>query len=297
MDNSFLSLIEPASSILILLPSKPYLDQVAAGLSLYLALQGKKETNISCSSPMLVEFNRLVGVNKVSSELGNKNLTIKFNDYPAESVERVSADIENGKFYLTIIPKPGMSSPKREQVEMSFSGVAADLVVLIGGANETHFPSLSSSDLAGVEIAHIGIRALSASSDRKISSFARPASSVSEIITTLINQTGLPLDNDIATNLLAGIEEGSREFKGTDVTAETFETVAQLLKAGGKRPLKETSPRGPLLAGNAPKNNLNLLAQKPGLPVQEEKKPASQEEDKPPKDWLEPKIYKGTSVS
>ena len=283
MENSFSSLLESASSILILLPSKPYLDQVAAGLALYLALQEKKETSISCSAPMLVEFNRLVGVNKISSELGNKNLTIRFNEYPAENVERVSADIENGKFYLTVIPKPGMISPKKEQVEMTYSGIAADTVILIGGANDSHFPALASSDLAGAKIAHIGIRALATSSDKNIMSFARPASSVSEIVTALINQSGLVLDNDIATNLLAGIEEGSREFKGPDVTAETFEVVAQLLKAGGKRYFKEVSPRGPFFAGASPK--INLLAQEP------EKK------EKPPKDWLEPKIYKGNSVS
>jgi hypothetical protein len=287
MENSFSGLIESASSILILLPSKPYLDQVAAALALYLALKNKKETSISCSSPMIVEFNRLIGVNKISSDLGNKNLTIKFNDYPAENVERVSADIENGKFYLTVIPKPGLISPKKEQVQLSFSGVAADLVILVGGANETHFPVICSADLSGAKLVHIGTKALE--STKEILSLAKPASSVSEIVATLINQSGLVLDNDIASNLLAGIEEGSREFKGQDVTAETFEIVAQLLKAGGRRYLKEVSPKGPLFAGSAPKDNLFVQAAEP--------KPVQKDDQKPPKSWLEPKIYKGTSVS
>jgi hypothetical protein len=282
MENSFSSLIESASSFLILLPSKPDLDQVAAGLALYLALKERKEATISCPTEMLVEFNRLVGVNKITSELGNKNLTIKFTDYPAENVERVSADIENGKFYLTVIPKPSLSSPKKEQVELSYSGVASDTVILIGGANESHFPVLTSADLVGAKIIHIGTRTLVNSSEKNILSFARPASSVSEIIANLIEQSGLSLDPDIATNLLSGIEEGSSKFTTDSVTAETFDIFAKLLRAGGRRIPKERIIRESFPQGAIPGG---IKFEKP------EKKEGT------PKDWLEPKIYKGTSVS
>ena len=98
MDNSFKSLLEEAKSILILLPLRPFFDQVAGGLGLYLALRESKEAAISSPSEMVVEFNRLVGVNKVTNELGNKNLVIKFSDYQATGIERVSYDIENGEF-------------------------------------------------------------------------------------------------------------------------------------------------------------------------------------------------------
>ncbi len=94
MNDSFSSLVDSATSVLIILPSKPYFDQVAGGLALYLSLREKKETAITSVTPMTVEFNRLVGVNKVANELGNKNLTIKFIDYRANDIERVSYDIE-----------------------------------------------------------------------------------------------------------------------------------------------------------------------------------------------------------
>ena len=42
MENSFASLIESANSILVLLPTKPYFDQVAAALALYLSLSNSK---------------------------------------------------------------------------------------------------------------------------------------------------------------------------------------------------------------------------------------------------------------
>jgi hypothetical protein len=79
-----------------------------------------------------------------------------------------------------------------------------------------------------------------------------------------------------------GIEEGSHEFKSPEVTADTFQSIAILLRAGGQRmperPRRESFPSGSI----------------PGeLPVEPEKK-----EEPTPQEWFkEPKIYKGTSVS
>lgn len=288
--NSFSSLIDSASSILILLPTKPYLDQVAAGLSLYLSLRDKKETAISCSTPMVVEFNRLVGVNKITQEVGNKNLSIRFIDYKAQDIERVSYDIENGEFKLTVIPKPGVPSPKKEQVEFSYSGVSADLIILVGGLNETHFPQLSNKDLLGAKIAHVGTRSLTLAQNRAVMSFAKPASSVSELVALQISESGFTLDSDIATNLIAGIEEGSRDFKGQDVTAETFETVAKLLRSGGQRVPKEKFEKAAFPQGAIPVEPL-FKKEEPDTSSEAGKKEVT------PKDWLEPKIYKGTSIS
>ena len=81
MENTFKTAVDSANSILILLPTNPDFDQVAAGLSLYLSLMGGKNIQISVSSPVTVEFNRLVAVNKIATELGNKNLVISFYDY------------------------------------------------------------------------------------------------------------------------------------------------------------------------------------------------------------------------
>lgn len=284
MGNSFSSLIGSASSVLVLLPAKPYFDQVASGLALYLSLKESKEVSIMCPSPMLVEFNRLVGVNKIVSEAGNKNLTIVFGGYPAENVERVSADVEGGKFFLTVIPKPGMVSPKKEEIEFSYSGVAADTIILIGGGNENHFPLLESKDTQGAKIIHIGTRALSVLPDKGVMSFARPASSVSEVVTSLIKESGLVLDGDVATNLVLGVEEGSNHFASEEVTAETFELFANLLRSGGKRIAKRPISRG-LYPFQTTRNDS----------IEEDAAKESTQET--PQDWLEPKIYKGTSVS
>jgi len=286
MENSFNSIIDSSKSVLILLPTKPYFDQVAAGLALYLSLRDRKEMGITCPSPMLVEFNRLVGVNRVSSEFGNKNLTIRFREYKASDIEKVSYDIENGEFRLTVVPKPGFSSPKKEQVTFEYSGISADTIILVGGANESHFPALSAKDLGQARLVHIGTRPLSLAGNSSVLSFARPGSSTSEIVAALIKESGITMDADIATNLLMGIEDGSREFNGPDVSPETFEIVAQLLRDGGQRLPKERMEKTDYPTGAIP-----------GEIIEPEEKKTEEEQVSTPKDWLEPKIYKGTSIS
>lgn len=281
MDNSFKNLIEGAASVLILLPTNPSFDEVAAGLSLNLSLKGHKDVNVSCPTPMLVEYNRLVGINKINNEPGNKNLVIRFVGYPARDVERVSADIENNEFYLTVIPKPGAVSPKKEQVELTFSGVASDTIVMIGGGSDTDFPSLNSKDLLAAKLVHIGTKNLNLSSGKQVLSFARPSSSISEIVSNLIKELEIEFDPDIATNLISGIEEGCQSFKSPDVTPETFETFAELLKKGGQR-ISQTQyvPPTNYSTGPIPRD------------IEVEKEPEA------PKEWLQqPKIFKGTSVS
>ncbi len=280
MDNSFNNLITGSASITILLPINPNLDQVAAGLSFYLALKDKKEITVSCQTPMIVEFNRLIGIDKISSELGNKNLTIRFSNYEATDIERVSYDIENGQFKLTVIPKPGLASPKKEQVEMSYSGVSGDTVIIMGGESDASFPMLSSKDLAGAKIIHVGTKALISTGDHSVMSFARPASSVCEITYTLLSEAGAQIDSDVATNLLAGIESTSEGFKSEGVSAETFEIVAHLLRSGGQRLFRNMAN-----AQSGPTIGEQLYTNEP------------EQKEKAPQSWLEPKVYKGTSIS
>lgn len=299
MDNSFKTLIDSAQEVLILLPSKPYIDQVAGGLSLFLSLtSASKNVSISCPAPMLAEYSRLVGVDKVTSELGNKNLVIKFKNYLADDIDKVRADVENNEFTLVAMPKAGKKSPTKEQIEISFSGISSDLIVLIGGANDSHFPALSNPEFKNTKIIHLGTRLLEIlNNDLEILSFARPASSTSELVASLIKEGSYPVDQDIATNLLAGIEDQSKGFQSPDVTADTFEVFAELLKLGGRRMPKIVAPtRYP--QGSIPTRPFNMPVQPHITDRQMTPEEAEQElEQEIPASWSEPKIFTGTSVS
>jgi hypothetical protein len=310
MENSLVNLIDSAASVLVVLPTKPYFDQVAAGLSLYLSIHDRKEVSIFSPSPMTVGFNRLIGVNKISSELGSKNLTIRFTGYDATNIDKVSYDIDNNEFKLTVVPKTGLAAPQKEQINVGYAGVSADLVILVGGANDSHFPILTSSELSNAKIAHVGTRVLD--SRREVMSFAKPGATTSELVANLIKENGLVMDADTATNLVMGIEEGSMNFTSSEVTPETFETFAYLLRNGGSRmPKVKLSPMGfppgaiptrPFTQAPSaqPAVNSSPVQQ---IPVSNPEPVAEQVENKeeiienPPDDWLQPKIYKGTSVS
>jgi hypothetical protein len=276
MDSSLKSLISSTKSILVLLPENPNFDEVASATSLFLALKQEegKEVNVYSPTPMIVEYNRLIGVNKVKNEIGNKNLAISFSDYNPQGIEKVSWDIDNGQFKLTIVPKPNVVPPAEDQVIVGYAGIAADIVILIGGKDETSFPVLKTEELASVALAHIGINSINIS-NKTISSFATATSSIAEATANIIKQAHYNLDADIATNLLMGIEESTKEFTTPQVTADTFSLVAELMRAGGKR-----LSQGQVNASDFPQGAV------PGtVPTQV---PAS---------WTEPKIFKGTSVS
>lgn len=302
MDNSLKNLINSASSILILLPGNPHLDEVAAGLVLLDALKGKKDVSISCPSPMTVEFSRLIGVNKISMQLGNKNLIITFPNYPAKDIERVSYDIENEQFKLSVIPKSGFNAPAKEQMVINYEGVKANTVILIGGDKEENFPALKTPELAGVKLIHIGTKLLETTNKLQILSFAKPGSSISELVAKITKDMGTTISADMATNLLAGIESGSRNFQGNDVTEATFKLFASLLNIGGKRLKKvkpNTYPQGAI--PNQPYNQPQVETQAITPQVQQSANPQSpqktQDQQPVPQSWSEPKVYTGTSVN
>jgi hypothetical protein len=273
MEENIFSLLNSSESILVVLPSKPFFDQVAAGLSLFLTLRGEKDISVTCPSDMTVEFNRLVGVNKITKEVGNKNMVIRFADFQAMGIERVSYDIDDGEFKLTVIPKSGIKPPNKDQVVISYSGVSADTIVLIGGANTSHFPILAAKELEGVRKIHLGVRNL-VGIDEKMVSIVKPLSSDSELLSSFIKQSGKNVDEDIATNLLAGIESGSNGFGSSLVTADTFQIVADLMRAGGKR-TREKEENFPI--GTIPQKDENA--------------------DPKPSQWSGTKVFKGPSIN
>lgn len=263
-----------SNKVLILLPKDPDVDSVASGLALYLSLSKYgKQVAIACLSPMLVEFNELVGVDRVTTELGNKNLVITISDYPAVNIERVSYNIENGQFRLVVIPKPGYNSPDASQVAAISTGLGAETVLLVGVTDEEQLgDEVARAELykSARAIFVIGRAIPNPNLTRRpgVSEVVDPsASSVSEVLAFLITNGNLPLDEDSATNLLRGITAATRNFTNR-VRPETFELVARLMR------MRNSTPQA------ASEGQANV----------------EQEDEKPPEDWLAPKVYKGSTL-
>lgn len=233
----FQKILQDVKSCLLILPQNPSLDSVASGLSLSLALQKNgASTVVSCPSPMIVEFNRLVGVEKVREDLGENNLVITFDGYPAEGIERVTCGIEGDTFTLVALPKPGNKAPREEQVRLSYSGTLSDFVVVVGA----NFPeglgkfAKQRGIFEGENLAVLSNSPLSGWA-RAIELIDASGSCISEVAYDVIEQSGLPLDADIATNLYLGIESGTRNFTRQTVSANTFAKVSNLLRHGAQR--------------------------------------------------------------
>lgn len=283
--------LQTAKNALILLPQNPTLDAVAAGLSLYLSLSKKPlPVTIGCGSPMTVGFNRLYGVDKIKPHIGNQNLVISFN-YPEDSLEKVSYDKDpaSQKFNLTIEPKAGMQPLDISQVEYSYTGCQADLIFVVGARTLEDLGQLYQDEKKLFDSKTKTIVNLS-SLDRNsqfgtVNLYDPTAIGSSEITFSVIQSLGLNLEADIATNLLAGIESASNNFSSPQVTADTFDTVAQLLRLGAKKgqlavppmPARFTSPVQPF----------RPQPQMPAMPQMSSTTPASA----PSPDWLKPKVF------
>lgn len=263
-----------AKSIFVVLPQKLNLDKAAAGLALYLALKkNQKQVSIFSSQPITVKFSSLVGVDQIKSKIEGKNLLVSF-DYVEDSIEKVSYNIENNKFNLLIQPKKGFSPLSAEKVQYHYSGDQADLILVVGAS--------SLNDLGDLYFQNKKLF----DQNKKISFDANSQSGrfgdfnwvdqetvcLSELIALLISRFNLPVDDDIASNLLRGLQSATAGFSLAKAKASTFEAAAFCLRAGAK-PVGKPAPLEP-------------MPQK----VSAKKKP------EPSPDWLEPKIYKGNTL-
>jgi nanoRNase/pAp phosphatase (c-di-AMP/oligoRNAs hydrolase) len=226
---AFQDKLEKAHSILLVLGQNPSFDQVAAALSLALAVgEGGKEQTVVCPTPMIVEFNRLVGVDKVTDSISDRNLTITFQNYNPEDIDKVGWDIIDGQFTLVVRPKPGILPPKKEQIQLEYKGMNPDLTVIVGAGQK----DLGRIVEEAKDVVIVNNTPTSLGIPNAIELINPASASVSEVVFQIIESTGLPINKDIATNLLLGIKAGTNNFNTAKVSADTFATASRLMRAG-----------------------------------------------------------------
>lgn len=271
--------LSTARTIFVLLPQNPNLDKLAASLALFLSLKKTgKEVTIACPTEMRVEFSSLVGIDKISNKLTGRNLVISF-DYIDDSIDRVSYNIENHNFNIIVQTNAGFPPLSSEKVRYSYSGGEADLIFVIGSQNLESLSHLS-KDLANPDkrtIVNVDA-GLNNSQFGKINLVDSVASCCCEIVSQLIFKLGLPIDEDISTNLLLGIEKETQKFISPKVSAETFEAAAFCLRSGARRD------------GRWPQENRKRKKLPPSLT-----QTVITKREEPSADWYQPKVYSGNT--
>lgn len=230
------SLLENARTIFVMVTSDPSIDQLASAVAIHQALQtaGKDARLYSPEIPR-DDFD-LEGADAIKTEVGNQNLTISF-DYSEEAVDKVSYHIgeETNKFYLTIKPKKGAEPLSTDSVEFAYTGAEADLVFVIGAVQLESLEQL----YFGYENLYRDTPVVSINSfpatygTVKLSTSG--AGSMSEMVAKIIQDLGIALNSEAATNLLRGIDWATDSFQSFTATAETFEMAAALMRSGARR--------------------------------------------------------------
>jgi hypothetical protein len=237
-------LIDTARTIFIVYPNSASLDHKAVAASLYLSLlRAKKSVGLISPQPHNQEVSEvLVGLENTQHALGNQNLSISF-PYSPEQVDKVSYHIgeESRRFFLSIKPKPGVAPLDASQVEFSYTGASADVVIIVGVKELEELEQIYFGyEQLYTDTPTISINSYSTSfGTHKLDTGS--ASSSSEVVTQLLPEWGLSIDSDIATNLLAGIEANTKNLSAPTTSAETFEAVAELLRSGARRSFKRSS--------------------------------------------------------
>lgn len=275
------ALLAPAQNILVLTGENAGQDSLAASLSLFLSLDKLgKSVSVVCPETATVEFANLIGIDKLKSGAGNKNLIISF-PYKEGAIEKVSYNIEDGKFNLVIQPQAGGQPLDPERVSFSYSGIKGDLFFVVGTPDLKDLGSLYAQErnlYTEVLLVNIDHHAENTRYGR-INLVNSQSSSVSEIIALILQNLGLPLDSDIATNLLTGITSATNNFSSPKTSPSAFEAAAWCLKAGGRR------------QAGLPRKEEKIEIRPMPQEVSAKKPPPAPEA---PPDWLAPKIYKGS---
>ncbi len=223
---------------LILMSGTPNLDSAAAALGLGQILKAKGvEVQIACPVDMRVEFSRLVGVDDVKKKIGNRNLQISF-DYSEDKVEKVSYTIsEDGtRFNLVIAPKNNASALDPATVAFDYVGAETDATFLIGVNGYDDIGSIYDEERNVIEGSlTVAVTLFPVPTYAKFHADAQGYSTLSELVAVIASQLSLPFDADGASNLLFGIDSTTQSLSSPLATADTFEMVATLMRAGAKR--------------------------------------------------------------
>jgi nanoRNase/pAp phosphatase (c-di-AMP/oligoRNAs hydrolase) len=237
-------LLSTARSLVVVLSPSPTFDQVASATALMLTLQAQgKEVMLVGPDRSKISPEELAGIDQLKTELGHQNLHVSF-DYNPTSVDKVSyhIDEEQQKFFLVIKPQKGHKPLDTSSVNFTYAGAEADLVFLVG----VH-------QLESLEQLYVGYEELYQNATLVTLHTFEPDlghiklnssgfSSLSEATGTLLLHLATEITAEVATNILAGIEASTENFKSLTTTADTFELVARLMRSGARRLKRKVAP-------------------------------------------------------
>ncbi len=240
------TLLPSTKSILIALPTNANIDTLASGLALFLALQGAgKQVSIVCDDAIRVSQSHLFGIDHVqknlpSTEGGNLTLTLEgvaASDNTIPALEKLDWYAENSNLNLVFHVLPGQTfQPSR--IVPRYQGSGFNLIFIVGAVNLNALGNIyqtGSQIFSGTHVVNIDTQTPNTSFGQT-NVLDTNASSVSEVMSSIITDLGFALEADAASNLLAGIFDATNNLTDNKTVAETYMAVANCLRVGGRKP-------------------------------------------------------------
>jgi len=305
-------IITKGSSGVIILPNNPSPDAIASGTALYLGLLklGKNVTIVASSAVK----SDMIAADKIQTSLsvGGDNLVVSF-PYADGAIDKIDYHIQGEKFNLVITPRSGFPKLDQSQVVYSYSGGTFDFIITVDAPNLNAVGTIyteNQTQFQGKEIINID-RHLTNAFFGTVNFINKTSSSTCELVYKVLRQLECELDKDMATNLYTGIATATNTFTSYSVNAETFETIAALLKAGAAKKIAPhqvaktqsfDAPVAPMSQPiQRPVSTPVFSVTEPGMERQqvqtiasvESQESQSKEGAQSPQDWLKPNIFKG----
>lgn len=268
-----------AQNILIALPNQLSVDKLAAGLSLMLSLKkSAKQVAILTAGIPLVAHSNLYGIGEVKNSLnanadGNYILTlgnVVDSNGQVPALAKLDWHPEGNNLNLVFHVNPGYKFEPSFVTPKSFVSTSFQLIFVLG-AN-------SLNDLASVYTQNASVfsqaKVVNIDNSADNTNFGnsnivdQTASSISELVNQIIFELSLPTDNDIASNIVAGIYDATANLT-SNVQAETFAALGQALQLGAKLPTQSQNTAAtptPTLAAE-PQASLAAPTSTPGFDI------------------------------
>lgn len=224
------------NTIGIILGDRLNLDTAAAALGLYLSLSeaGKNPQIISKKEPT-VEIANLVGINKIKKSFsGDSNRVVVSLPYNRGEIGKVSYKEENDRinFYLTAAEGKSISQYDTDAINLMWDGSMPSVMFVFGVSSSSQLMEYVGSKQSSIKVINIDN---SGEAFGDISIADNSFSSVSEIVSRVIKELRLPMNIDIAQNLLDGILFSTRNFTKPNSSFYAFEATGAMMQLGAVR--------------------------------------------------------------
>lgn len=283
--------IDQYNTLAVATRNNPTVDEMGAALSLYLSLKNLgKNITIATPSEPLVEVSSLVGVDEIKTSFGGQDgdLVVSF-PYREGEIDKVTYTTEDN--YLNIVVKAGEKGLNFSESDVRFSrgGGAPEVLFIVGSPRVSDLGKLFDLEaLKDTVVINIDNKSENQGFGDIVMVSAK-LSSVSEAVANLIFSLGFNMDLDIAQNLMLGIATATANFTDENTSPLAFEMAGVLMRQGALRP-----------SVHSPRRKMGLsFEEKEEKPLERpevlDKKFEKKKTSTPPEDWLEPKIYKGST--